>query len=98
MIDNLQTIYVIVGALMIACVAVFAYLTIIACVHRRLLLMREFHQAVTRKIEIESGYEKDQIDKAYLDKYIELKEAIETWLDREGMIRKSNRQKTAKKS
>ncbi len=84
---NLQTVYVVVGALLIACVAVFAYLVIIASVHHRLRLMREFHEAVAKKIELESGYSKDQIDQAYLDKYLELQDAIETWLKREGMVK-----------
>lgn len=95
MLGNIQTIYVIVGALLVSSVAVIAYLTIIASVHRRLRLMKDFHEAVSRKIKLESGYEADQIDQAYLEKYVELQETIETWLDREGMIRKETKKKSS---
>lgn len=88
MLGNIQTIYVVVGALLVSCVAVIAYLAIIASVHRRLRLMKDFHEAVSRKIKTESEYAEDQIDQSYLDKYIELQDTLETWLDREGMIRK----------
>ncbi len=88
MLGNVQTIYVVVGALLVSFVAVIAYLAIIASAHRRLRLMKDFHEAVARKIKIESGYADDQIDQSYLDKYIELQDTLETWLDREGMIRK----------
>ncbi len=89
MLGNTQTIYVLVGALLVSCVAVIAYLVIIASVHRRLRLMKDFYEAVSFKIKTESGYADDQIDRSYLDKYIELQDTVETWLDREGMIRKT---------
>ena len=91
MLGNTQTIYVLVGALLVSCVAVIAYLAIIASVHSRLRLMKDFHEAIAHKIKTESGYADDQIDRSYLDKYIELQDTIETWLDREGMIRKTPR-------
>lgn len=83
-----QSIYVVIGALLVASTAVVAYLAIISFVYRRFRLMLDFHEAVSKKIDLEAGYSDDQIDRAYLDKYVELRDAIETWLDREGMVKR----------